>query len=468
MHSPVRLMVLAALAICTCFCGSPAGFAQGLPPNPGPIVCKVPTAFCSYQSNGLPNLNCVKNGTSLMVPNGALDPTGNYGGEYNDGTACGTDKNTHKPCGDYISRQGTCGDSSGPITCNPFDPTGDCCDPSMVDCGGGGGIGPCEGALGNDCGDSASIEPLHSVKAAEARMRALPTEGMPLSAKRLMQQLAHLASVHIKSRVLMWEAEEDGKASRTSITEYEYWESGTRYRIHTYVDPKMGFLDFEDLAFDGSHYQQLQRMGQDLFLIKSSDDERMIPVPIDNPLFLPLAFLSPQDEQKCALCELRLSDLHLLAQLTAQSSPTIVAPGSSEATKDVQKWAYEIAGGRSFGQDTVYRVALDAAGRLIRHIQLVTKAGAVLTDITLDKYSEVEGSGIEFPRRIEVKRSVDQGAKPWLILRYVVDHVEVNKPLDAATFVIPEAAVALVWDGDLRRYTKRALISSEGLCSARN
>jgi hypothetical protein len=460
-------MAFAFFAICTCFLGSPVGYAQ-IVPNPGPIVCKVPTPVCAYQSNGAPDLSCVKNVTSLTVPNGSLDPTGNYGGQYNDGSACGTNRSTHKPCGDYITKQGTCGDSSGPpVSCNPFDPDSDCCDPFLVDCGGGGGD-PCWGALGGDCGDSAPLQPLHSVKAAEARLRSLPTQGMPASAKRLVQQLAALGSVHMKSRVLMWEAGENGKAPRTSITEYEYWESGPRYRIHTYVDPKMGFHDITDIAFDGSHYQQLQRLGQDLFLAKSSADERMIPLPIDNPLVLPLAFLSPQDEQQCALCELRLSDLRVLAQLTAQPSPKISAPGSSDATKEAKGWAYEVAGGKSFGQDTVYRVAMDAAGRLIQHIQLVTKAGAVLTDITLDKYNAVEGSNIELPRRIEVSRSTDQEAEPWLILKFVVDQVEFNKPLDAATFVIPESAAALVWDGDLRKYTKRAVLSSEGLCSAKN
>jgi hypothetical protein len=291
MQLSVCLMVFAVFAICTCVWGSPAAYSQGTAPNPGPIQCRVPTLVCSYQS-------------------------------------------------DYITKQGTSGDSSGPITCNPFDPSGDCCDPFFVDCGGGGGGDPCWGALGNDCAISAPSQPLHSVKAAEARLRSLPTHSMPLSAKLLMQQLARLGSVHMKSRVLMWEAEGEGKAPRTSITEYEYWESGARYRIHTYVDPKMGFLDITDLAFDGSQYQQLQRMGQDLFLAKGSDDERMIPLPIDNPLFLPLAFLSPQDEQKCALCELRLSDLRLLAQLqTAQPLPATAVPGSSGVTEHDREWA---------------------------------------------------------------------------------------------------------------------------------
>jgi hypothetical protein len=145
-----------------------------------------------------------------------------------------------------------------------------------------------------------------------------------------------------------------------------------------------------------------------------------------------------------------------------------LAPGPADVTKDAKGWAYEVAGGKSFGQDTVYRVATDAAGRLIQRVQLVTKAGAVLTDITLDKYSAVEGSDIEFPRRIEVRRATDQEADPWLILKFVVDQVEVNKPFDAATFVIPESAAALVWDGDLRKYTKRAVLSSEGLCSGKN
>lgn len=326
---------------------------------------------------------------------------------------------------------------------------------------------PCDGAFGDDCADSGTSQPLHSVKAAEARLRALPTQGIPSGARVLLQQLAQLGSVHVKSRVLMWEADEDGKPPRTSITEYEYWESGSRYRIHTYVDPKMGFLDITDLAFDGSHYQQLQRMGQDLFLAKSSDDERMIPLPIDNPLFLPLAFLSPQDEQRCALCELRLADLRLLARpQTAHSLPEV--RGSSGGTGNALGWTYETAGGKAFGQDTLYRVAMDSGGRLIQHVRLATKAGAVLTDITLDDYRAVEGSDIEFPHRMEVKRSTSQGAGPWLILKYVVDQVEVNQPLDSATFVIPETSAALIWDGDQHKYTKRALISAAGFCSGKN
>lgn len=416
----------------------------------GPGQCLLPTPYCAYTSGSSgvpkPDTTCIPAANSTGFPNGPPSPNPQIQGSLNDGAHCGVNRATLQVCGGYLTRNPSCtGDVS---VCNPYDPLGNCCDSFLADCGGGGpGGDPCWGALGNDCGD---LAPGHaSNKAAEAELSRVAGQDLPPAIRTFVAQLAGFKSVHLKARVLMAENPNplsSGLPSTTgasSFTEYEYWESGGRYRIHTYIDPKMGFQEITDIAFDGRQHQLVIREGRDLRLTLTPRDDRSVLIPIPNPLFLPLAFLSPYDDKVCLFCELRLADFALLNLAIANHTHQ----GNNSAGLGPK--ATELEGGVNSDKQTRYKAEFDGSSQ-VTSIRWVTADGGKLSEMEFHDYQAATGARFTFPRRIQLARSFDQAKEPWIVLKYVVDELEFDQPIAESLFTIPRDAMDTVVDSSNR------------------
>src|SRR5579862_4033308 len=280
MRSSVRLMVFAVFAICTCFLGSPASYAQS---------CVLPSTWCDPLLSGsgyIQNPSCLYVNTTGFLETTADAGNPSEGLRYNpSGPFCGVEKRAVvvTPCG-VRTTTNVCADSGGGGGgCDPATDY-DCCDPvtdPSCGSGGGGGIGPCDGALGNDCGDSAN-------PGLETMLASAVASPLPHSESSLLEQLARTNAIYLKARVTVVGAA-DGKRRTGS---YEYWEGGGHYRIR--LDPGLDY-PLSDIAYDGKFLQG--KAGEDLMQI-SRGDSRLTPVP-EGPLSLALASLRVSDPEIC-------------------------------------------------------------------------------------------------------------------------------------------------------------------------
>ncbi|HEY8020428.1 MAG TPA: hypothetical protein VIH93_04980, partial [Thermoanaerobaculia bacterium] len=188
----------------------------------------------------------------------------------------------------------------------------------------------------------------------------------------------------------------------------------------------------------------------------TAQDARMVPIGVRNPLFLPLAFLRPSDQDRCVLCELRLADVAAIASMRGKKVATkaaSLAPGEHVALR----------GGRTYDSSTRFELRLDKSAR-VTSIRQLTSEGKELDVTELSDYRPVNGAQFDFPRVIDFKRSEPQATAPWLVVRYVIDQLDVNQPIEDSAFVIPYDTVSKVWDSDAAVWRKYRGFNTEGFC----
>ena len=434
--------------------------AQVTPPGGwGPGNCVLTTPVCAYTKTSkgvpIPDTSCLGSPVNSGYANGPASPNPETQGVLNDGPHCGASKTTLQPCGDYLTKTPGCtGDLS---ICDPVsDPSCSFCDPSFQDCNGGGspdpGCDPENPCLDSDQGTQAAVH---------AALGRIAAQGVPQAIRGAIRQLAGFGSVHLKARVLLSEAPNvlplnlAGTTGTSTFTELEYWEQGNRYRSHTFVDPKMGLVQVTDTAFDGRQYQQVMQEGQGSRLSLTPWDDRSEFLPVANPLFLPFAFLSPQDDTSCALCALRLADFAFL------ESQLALRPDGKGGGAPVA--AFAMAGGLSGGRKTSHRIELDETGRVSR-LRTISDSGSTLADVRFYDYQTAAGTRFFFPRKIELAKSLDGAKSPWLNIRYVIDQLDFNQPIDVSRFTIPVDAMDTVVDSK-KGFLKWKRVDRKEFCS---
>jgi hypothetical protein len=176
---------------------------------------------------------------------------------------------------------------------------------------------------------------------------------------------------------------------------------------------------------------------------------------VANPLFLPFAFLSPQDDSTCALCALRLADFAFLESQLALR-PTSKSDGAPAAS-------FVMAGGLSGGRKTSHRIELDEAGRVSR-LRTISDSGSTLAEVRFYDYQTAAGTKFVFPRKIELAKSLDGAKSPWLNIRYVIDQLDFNQPIDVSRFTIPVDAMDTVVDSR-KGFLKWKRVDRKEFCS---
>lgn len=430
-----------------------------------PASCNQPGLACNFLANGLPDQNCPKAPTSLAIANGPS--AGNNPGWSPNGSQCGINVSTKKPCGGKLSSDCCNCSSTGGGSGDPCD-----IDPFFPGCGdGGGGGGGCWGALGNDCGDGAAPSLLAMPAAAvAARLGGMVQQALPAAAEHTLSALAQLKSIHLvaSTSVTMRDPAAAHAAPPRSTADYEYWESGAAYRIRNTLDPKFGLVDVPEWAFDGKYHQMLMgAAAANSVLSVHRGDERSMFVPLENPVSLALDYLSLEDSESCVACELRLADLRYLAGLRA-GVPEPAAFISPSETASGQRLV--LRGGRSYDSghpSTNHQLALDAKGHVIS-IKDVDTAGHLLRQIELADFRPVAGLDIELPRSVTLSKSNGDDPSPWFVARYEIGTLEVNQAIDRSTFnLISLPRVHKIWDSDHNVFMKYERVPGDTVCPSK-
>jgi hypothetical protein len=277
-----------------------------------------------------------------------------------------------------------------------------------------------------------------------ARLQAM---SLPQPVSRLVAEFARIQTAHLRASLAVTgpDLPKDLQGVRTS---YEYWGKGSLFHIRAPIDPRLGLSYVTDVAFNGEVWQVVTQ-GRTSITALSLDrtDHLSTPTFIDNPLFLPLFFLSPADSELCPLCELRLSYLASLQSDQASAAASTASSASSNGS-------FAVTGGRGAKQNVQFQVYRDGEGRTTKIDRI--EDGKTLDSLTLADYQPVSGVTFEFPRHLTLVRNDEKGAA-WVTLDFLVNTLELNVPVAAANFVIPAASVDRIWDGDQKAWLKTDL-----------
>lgn len=275
------------------------------------------------------------------------------------------------------------------------------------------------------------------------------TERAVRSLERVREKYSAVRSVHLAADVKMTIY---GDNFRTGGGTYEYWAEGDRYRIKSRTDKHLRLKSDSDIAYDGKRYYYL-----DVRLKTLSYQQKDVPrtfTAIPNPLFLPVDYLS-NDDDECALCALRLTDFKAEDARAANRVKSLVTKSEQrdDATGGVIS-EVEMPGSKTGKRAFRLNVrTLEASEGHVRPL-LINRVGAdekVLSSLLFANFTpSVLG---DFPRTMSAKVFDDKGNLA-MQAEFTVRTLELNQPIKPGIFTIGFDEAETVWDSDSKVFVK--------------
>jgi hypothetical protein len=266
--------------------------------------------------------------------------------------------------------------------------------------------------------------------------------------EKLREKYAAVKSVHLAAdvKIALY-----GGGFRAGNGSYEYWAEGDRYKIKCSTDKNLGLKSDFDMAYDGKRFYLFdRRMG--VLSYRQKDEPRSVAA-LPNPFFLPVDYLSGDDDD-CPFCNPRLPDLKSPNERwrARAASLAVKAQGRDEATGGTAR-DLEMPGGKLNGRGFKMRVRTVEVGEDARPAQIdrVGADGRIMASVVFADFEE--GALGRFARSITVKAYGDDG-KLALQAEFAVRTVEVDVPIDDATFAVGFDEAEGVWDSDEKRFVK--------------
>ncbi len=267
--------------------------------------------------------------------------------------------------------------------------------------------------------------------------------------ERIRQGYASAKSVHIAAvaKITLY-----GSNFRVGNGSYEYWAEGDRYRIKCHSDPQLGFLKDVDIAYDGKRFYYFDRSSSLLSYQHRDIPQTMGALP--NPLFLPVDFLSAEDDS-CPFCALKMSDFRSTnTRWSDRASRSAVKSQTKDKVTGRELIDLEMPGGikakRPF--KILLRMAEAEDGKV--HLVLINQVGLdqkLLTSMSFDHFMPTQLG--EFPRTI-ISEGFDENSNLLFRMEYTVNILEVNSAVDETVFAVDFAEAERVWDSDARKFVK--------------
>lgn len=264
----------------------------------------------------------------------------------------------------------------------------------------------------------------------------------------LRGKFASINSVHLvaNATVVIY-----GENFATGHGSFEYWAEGDRnYRIKCITDKNLKLNTDLDIAYDGQHFQFLDLRSGMLSFGKQEDFRSHVSLP--NPFFLPLEFLSIEDED-CALCRTRLSDLKREDERWKTRSQGFELK-SRQFNNNTLNAVVEMPGGKLYKRPFKLRLTMngpDEENAWPVKIERIGPEGQ--TYLSIEFKSFMENSWLHVPREILITARDEKGSLA-LRLEYEVRLLEINQPLANNVFKIDFRDAENVWDSDLRKLVK--------------
>jgi hypothetical protein len=239
---------------------------------------------------------------------------------------------------------------------------------------------------------------------------------------------------------------------RTGEGAFEYWLEGQKYRSRSTADARLGLASGLVSAYDGERYQLLFEADSRLSLYREPPTQ--VPAPFMNPLYLPVAFLSPEGDS-CPACELTLD---AIADETRWQARVGEARG---VVKKGEEGKLILPGGDLQGRPFYYRVTILPNRDLVSKIEYVRPGGKVFRVVDFTRYLRVKGSTYPFPHHIYLT-GLDDDGKRMISLHFMVKSLETNIPVEPEKFTIPLSEVRTVIDEDQPTFLQHPQLKKDG------
>ncbi|HEV2800089.1 MAG TPA: hypothetical protein VGW12_06320 [Pyrinomonadaceae bacterium] len=267
--------------------------------------------------------------------------------------------------------------------------------------------------------------------------------------ERIREKYSGIRSIHLTADVKIAIYGNDFRAGGGT---YEFWAENDRYRIRSRTDKHIGLKTDFDVAYDGKRFYLLDPK-QKVLSYQQKDVPRNT-VALPNPLFLPVDYLSNNDDD-CILCALRLSDFKTE---NARSSNRVKSLTVKSERRDSRLGGVvrelEMPGGKTNKQ--AFRLAvrtLETSEDQARPLQIdrIALDGKALGSIS---FSDFMPSALgDFPRNISIKAFDDNGALA-LQAEFTIKTLEINEAVGGNIFTINFDEADTVWDSDEKRFVK--------------
>ncbi len=265
----------------------------------------------------------------------------------------------------------------------------------------------------------------------------------------LRARYGRMKSVHLVTHAAISIFAEKGKPGVSGGLFFEYWADGNRYRIKCSTDRVLNLASDVQIAYDGHESQLYDPVASILSL--SSAESRQLPMACLNPLFMPLDFLSP-DTNECMACGTMLQDLADANRWRQPGGEIADGGGSSVNFSDI---VAEDGNKRSYRLRLNYVSGFAVPAALTKFYASGRQEG----QFTMSDFVTKDLSVGPVPMRLVVKSFDDEAnSRATMEGTWVIDLLEINKPLDSHIFTIDQSSARAVWDGDAQVFIK----SSDG------
>lgn len=265
--------------------------------------------------------------------------------------------------------------------------------------------------------------------------------------RRLRDFYKNLSDVSLKAGAWIWKPDRSGEG------DFEYATSGAKYRLKVTLDPRLGFASGLEAAYDGETYQILSLDDSRLSLWR--EDPGLIPSPLPNPLFLPVAFLGAQDDA-CSPCDLSVSAVLDEKRWAARVGAARGIPAKAGTLELL------LPGGTLQGEPYYFRVIVFPKRNLVQRIELIRQGGQILSSLDLESYQRSRGASQPFPHHI-VLTGWNEKSQRTASIHYMITDLQVNPPpsLDPARFTISQDLANIVIDESRRSFLKHPNLKKE-------
>lgn len=175
-------------------------------------------------------------------------------------------------------------------------------------------------------------------------------------------------------------------------TDLEFWGNGVNYRYQSRMPFANKEMEF-DITFNGTNYGIRNVKGKTLNV--STNDSAILPISY-NPLFLPVAFLSPEDDS-CQGCQLKLADFLRIEELINKIKIL-------ESRENAERIEIVLAGGVINQEKFNWRLTYSVTNRLLPlNIRREAIHGDVINEIVFPEsiIIELNGQTTIWPKKIE-------------------------------------------------------------------
>jgi len=184
-------------------------------------------------------------------------------------------------------------------------------------------------------------------------------------------------------------------------------------------------------------------------------DEPKSHVALPNPFFLPLDFLSNNDDG-CRACELRLRDLKSQSTTWKNRSNALEVKSQRQSNgKSSTLTALEMPGGVIGRRPYKLRLLLSQDPEETYHVAQIDRVGtdgSSLTTIMFDNFTDTAIG--KFPRTISVE-AFDESGQPMMQMTYSLTSLEFNQPTYRSMFSVDFIEPEGVWDSDAQKLMKQ-------------